>query len=75
MKRVVIAVLLLFSAVSVSVWSNITFENNMKDFSYLLQSLIAHSEKSEDNVLKNETQKLVDKSVENMNNNLYNFSK
>ena len=61
MKRVVIAVLLLFSAVSVSVWSNITFENNMKDFSYLLQSLIVHSEKSEDNILKNETQKLVDK--------------
>lgn len=59
MKRVVIAVLLLASAVSVSVWSNISFEKRMKDFSFSLENLIAYSEESDDEILKKETQKVV----------------
>lgn len=60
MKRVIIAVLLLSAAVSVSVWSNISFEKNMKSFSQSIERLIEHSEKSTDEFLKHETQKLVE---------------
>lgn len=59
MKRVVIAVLLLASAVSVSVWSNISFEKRMKYFSFSLENLIAYSEESDDEILKKETQEVV----------------
>ncbi|MBR3818329.1 MAG: DUF4363 family protein [Clostridia bacterium] len=60
MKRVIIAVVLLLSAVSVSVWSNITFEKNMKEFSSMLENLIVHSEKTDGEILKTETEKVVD---------------
>ena len=51
MKRVFIASVLLLSAVSVSVWSNIAFEKNMKEFSEMLDNLIVCSEKSDDKTL------------------------
>ncbi len=60
MKRIIIAVLLFASAVSVSVWSNISFEKNMKKFSVLLENLIVCSEKSSDEILKKETEKVVE---------------
>jgi len=60
MKRVFIAVLLLASAVSVSVWSNYSFEKHMKKFSSSLESLIVYSEKSDDEFLENETRKVVE---------------
>lgn len=60
MKRVLIAVLLLTCAVSVSVWSNIVFENKMEHFSHAVEKLIAYSEKSENEILKEETLKVVD---------------
>ena len=61
MKRVVIAIVLLISAISVSVWANISFEKNMEEFSSLLQNLIVCSEKSDDELLKTETEMIVDK--------------
>ncbi|MBQ4603535.1 MAG: DUF4363 family protein [Clostridia bacterium] len=60
MKRVVIAFLLFLSAVSVSAWSNISFEKNMKEFSRLIDNLIVYSEKVDDKTLENETRKVVD---------------
>lgn len=60
MKRVIIASVLLLSAVSVSVWSNIVFEKNMKEFSEMLDNLIVYSEKSDDKTLGKETRKVVD---------------
>lgn len=60
MKRVVVAVLLFTCAISVSVWSNISFEKNMKLFLESIENLIVYSEKSTDKALKKETQKLVD---------------
>ena len=60
MKRVLIAVLLLICAVSVSVWSNIVFKNKMEHFSHAVEKLIAYSEKSENEILKEETLKVVD---------------
>lgn len=60
MKRVVVAVLLFTCAISVSVWSNISFEKNMKLFLKSIENLIVYSEKSTDKALKKETQKLVD---------------
>ncbi len=60
MKRVIIAVLLLASAVSVSVWSNFSFENHMKKFLSSLENLISYSEKSDDEFLENETRKVVE---------------
>lgn len=59
MKRVVIAVLLLASAVSVSVWSNIVFENKMERFSQAIENLIIYSEKSDNEILEKETHKVV----------------
>ncbi len=59
MKRIIIALILLLSAISVSVWSNITFEKNMEEFSYALRSLISYSEKSDNEKLKEETLKVV----------------
>lgn len=60
MKRVIIAVLLLASAVSVSVWSNIVFENKMECFSEAIENLIEYSEKSNDEILEEETRRVVD---------------
>lgn len=60
MKRVVIAVLLLSAAVSVSVWSYISFEKSMKSFSESIEKIIVYSEESSDEFLEKETQKLVD---------------
>ncbi len=60
MKRVIIAFLLFLSAVSVSAWSNISFEKNMKEFSRLIDNLIVYSEKVDDKTLENETRKVVD---------------
>ena len=51
MKRVIIAVILLLSAVSVSVWSNITFEKSMKEFSSMLENLIDSERLNIGNVL------------------------
>lgn len=60
MKRIIIALLLLISAVSVSVWSNISFEKQMKAFSSEINNLISCSEKLPDEKLKDETRKIVD---------------
>ena len=60
MKRVVIAVLLLSAAVSVSVWSNIIFENKMEHFSKAVESLISYSEEPDGEILEKETRKVVD---------------
>lgn len=60
MKRVIVAVLLLTSAVSVSVWSNYSFEKHMVNFSTSLEKLIVYSEKSDDKFLENETRKVVE---------------
>jgi hypothetical protein len=60
MKRVIIALMLFISAVSVSVWSNIRFEKNMAEFSSLLENLIVYSEKTDTEILKKETEKVVD---------------
>ena len=60
MKRVIIAVLLFTSAVSVSIWSNYSFEKHMIKFSSLLENLIVYSEKSDDEFLENETRKVVE---------------
>lgn len=60
MKRIIIALILLISAVSVSVWSNISFEKNMKQFSDALEHLIFCSENSGDKKLEEETYKVVD---------------
>ena len=60
MKRVIVAVLLLTSAVSVSVWSNYSFEKHMEKFSSSLENLIVYSEKSDDKFLENETRKVVE---------------
>lgn len=60
MKRIIIALLLLISAISVSVWSNITFEKNMEYFSYSLKNLISYSENSDDEKLLKETMTVVE---------------
>ena len=60
MKRVVIAVLLLSAAVSVSVWSNIIFEKKMEKFSKAVENLISYSEISDGEILKKETLRVVD---------------
>ena len=60
MKRVIIAAVLLLSAISVSVWSNISFERYMKNFSVSLENLISYSEISDDDNLKKETEKVVE---------------
>lgn len=60
MKRVIIAAVLLLSAISVSVWSNISFEKYMKNFSVSLENLISYSEISDDDNLKKETEKVVE---------------
>lgn len=60
MKRIVVALILLLSAISVSVWSNISFENRMEEFSYSLKNLISYSENSNDEKLEEETRKVVD---------------
>ena len=60
MKRIIIATLLLASAISVSVWSNISFKNFMNDFSASLEMLISYSENSGDDILKKETEKVVE---------------
>ena len=52
MKRVIIAALLLASAVIVSVLANVSFEKNMKSFAVSLENLITYSEKSDDEILK-----------------------
>lgn len=59
MKRVIIAALLLVSAVIVSVLANVSFEKNMKSFAVSLENLIAYSEKSNDENLKKETEEVV----------------
>lgn len=59
MKRVIIATMLLLSAVSVSVWANISFEKDMKSFAVSLEILIAYSEESDDEILKKETEEVV----------------
>lgn len=60
MKRIIIAMILLVSAVFVSVWSNISFEKNMKSFSVALNNLISYSEKSDNEKLEEETHKVVE---------------
>ncbi len=60
MKRIIIALLLLISAISVSVWSNITFEKNMEYYSYSLKNLISYSENSDDEKLLKETMTVVE---------------
>lgn len=60
MKRIVVAVFLLVSAVSVSIWSSFSFEKHMKEFSSSLQNLISYSESLPDEKLKEETRKIVD---------------
>lgn len=60
MKRIIIALLLLISAISVSVWSNITFEKNMNYYSYSLKNLISYSENSDDEKLLKETMTVVE---------------
>lgn len=59
MKRVIIAALLLVSAVIVSVLANVSFEKNMRNFADSLENLIAYSEKSNDENLKKETEEVV----------------
>ena len=59
MKRVIIAALLLVSAVIVSVWANISFEKSMESFAVSLENLITYSEKSDDEILKKETEEVV----------------
>ena len=60
MKRIIIAFILLLSAISVSVWSNISFEEHMEEFSSAIKHLISYSEKSSDEKLEEETRKVVD---------------
>ena len=60
MKRIIIALILLISAVSVSVWSNVSFEKNMESFSVALNNLISYSENADDEKLKEETREVVD---------------
>ena len=59
MKRVIVAALLIISAVSVSVWANISFEKSMESFAVSLENLITYSEKSDDEILKKETEEVV----------------
>ncbi len=60
MKRIIIALILLLSAISVSVWSNISFEKNMENFSFAINNLIVCSQNSTDEKLEKETRKVVD---------------
>ncbi len=60
MKRIIIALILLVSAVSVSVWSNITFDKNMKRFLYSIENLIIYSENYDEKKLEEETVKVVE---------------
>ena len=60
MKRIIIALFLLTFAVSISVWSNISFEKNMKSFQVSIEKLIEYSEKSNDKKLEEETLKVVE---------------
>ncbi len=59
MKRVVAAVVLLSAAVSVSVWSNIVFKDKMEYFLKDIEALIIYSEKASDEILEEETGKVV----------------
>ena len=59
MKRVIIAALLLASAVIVSVLANVSFEKNMKSFAVSLENLIVYSENSNDENLKKRPKKLL----------------
>ena len=60
MKRIIVAIILLLSAVSASVWSNFSFEKHMKEFSSSLQNLISYSESLSDEKLKEKTGRVVD---------------
>lgn len=60
MKRIVIALILLITAVSVSVWSNISFEKSMESFSVSLKELISYSENADNEKLEEETLKVVE---------------
>lgn len=59
MKRVIAALLLLVTAVSISVWSGITFKKEMDSLAASIKNLIVCSEKCSDKELEKETQKLV----------------
>ncbi len=60
MKRIFAAVILLAVAVSLAVWSGITFKKEMNSLCESLNSLIQISEENNVNKLKKETQLLVD---------------
>lgn len=60
MKRIFAAAILLAVAVSLAVWSGITFKKEMDSLSESLNSLIQISEGNNVNKLKKETQLLVD---------------
>ncbi len=59
MKRVIAAVLLFTTAVSISVWAGITFQKKMTLLSEMLDGLIICSETCSDKELKEKTQELV----------------
>lgn len=60
MKRIFAAAILLAVAVSLAVWSGITFKKEMNSLCESLNSLIQISEENNVNKLKKETQLLVD---------------
>lgn len=60
MRRVVAALLLLGAAVSIAVWSGITFKKEMNSLSEAINGLIICSENCSDKELKEKTQKLID---------------
>ncbi len=60
MKRIFAAAILIAVAVSLAVWSGITFKKEMDSLSERLNSLIQISEGNNVNKLKKETQLLVD---------------